>query len=402
MITSFSEKGDMCMRLINLLKVVRMSTYTVIVPVLLLCSPLISFCAETDKPAKSRSSPADIALSAVADGKIAYKLTTPDELKALLGPAENEAVRNDGGMEILELMYPDVQATFGRMRRYSTPPTLLWISVKGKGFDIGQERQIVMRNKDDLRKFDAFWGFANVSLAKVDLREHLQLLETMPFDSQTVWPEADKMPDAFDPTALLEDGKNPGLGVRALHKQGVDGRGVGIAIIDQPLLKDHIEYADRIVQYEAVGVQGVPVQMHGSPVSSIAVGKTCGIAPGASLYYFAVPMWKPENKPYCDIIDKLIKLNANPNTTEKVKVVSISTGMFSQQANFERWQEALKKADQNGILIVTCAQDSVQYGMLARIPGKIRMTLPAIGAEYMVSGPAPFWSRRATERRPAT
>jgi hypothetical protein len=44
--------------------------------------------------------------------------------------------------------------------------------------------------------------------------------------------------------------------------------------------------------------------------------------------------------------------------------------MFSQQANFERWQEALKKADQNGILVVTCAQDSIPYGMLARIPGK--------------------------------
>jgi len=204
----------------------------------------------------------------------------------------------------------------------------------------------------------------------MDLRSYLQLLETMPFDSRTEWPGPDKLPDGFDPTALLEDGKNPGLGVRALHKQGVDGRGVGIAIIDQPLLKDHIEYADRIVQYEAIGVKGVPVQMHGPPVSSIAVGKTCGVAPAASLYYFAVPMWKPENKPYSDIIDKLIKLNANPNTTEKVKVVSISTGMFSQQANFERWQEALKKADQNGILIVTCAQDSIQYGMLAKIPGK--------------------------------
>ena len=356
------------MRLLNLLKVVRMSTHTAIVSALILCSPAISFCSETNKPANSN--PADIVRRAAADGKIAYKLTTPDELKALLGPAANEDVRNSGGMEILELKYSDVQATFGRMRRYSTPSTLLWISVKGKGIDIGQERQIVLQNKDDLGKFDAFWGFANVSLANLDLREHLQLLETMPFDSQTVWPETDKMPEGFDPTALLEDGKNPGLGVRALHKQGVDGRGVGIAIIDQPLLKDHIEYADRIVQYEAIDVQGVPVQMHGPPVSSIAVGKTCGVAPGASLYYFAVPMWKPENQPYCDIINKLIKINKDPKTTQRVRVVSISTGMFSRQAEFDRWKEVLKKADQNGILVVTCAQDTIQYGMLARIPGK--------------------------------
>jgi len=335
---------------------------------LLLCFSTISVCAAADKPAKS--SPADIARQAAADGKIAYKLTTPDELKNLLGPAENEAARNDGGMEIVELKYSDIQVMFGRMRRYSTPATLLWINVSGKPLDIGQERQIILRNEDDLKKFDPFWGFANASLVNLDLRNHAQILNKMPFDSHTKWPGSEKLPEGFDPAHLLEDGKNPGLGIRALHKQGVDGRGVGIAIIDQPLLKDHIEYADRIVQYEAIDVQGVPVQMHGPPVSSIAVGKTCGVAPGASLYYFAVPMWKPENQPYCDIIDKLIKLNADPKTTERVRVVSISTGMFSRQANFDRWQEVLKKADQNGILVVTCAQDTIQYGMLARIPGK--------------------------------
>ena len=209
-----------------------------------------------------------------------------------------------------------------------------------------------------------------MSLAKLDLRTHLQLLKTLPFDSQTKWPGPDKLPDGFDPAQMLENGKNPGLCIRDLHKQDIDGRGVGIAIIDQPLLKDHIEYADRIVQYEAIDVQGIPVQMHGPPVSSIAVGKTCGVAPGASLYYFAVPMWKPENKPYCDVINKLIKLNADPKTTPRVRVVSISTGMFSKQTNFDRWEDALKKAEQNGILVVTCAQGTIQYGMLARIPGK--------------------------------
>jgi len=317
-----------------------------------------------------KSASADIIRSAAAAGKLAYRLTTPDELKTLLGPAENETVRYEGRMEILELKYPDIQVIFTRMERYSAPSTLRWINVKGRHLDIGEERQIVLRNEDDLKKLDPFWGLANVSLANLNLRNHLQLLETMPFDSRTKWPGSDKLPDGFDPARLLEDGKNPGLGTRALHKQGIDGRGVGIAIIDQPLLRDHIEYADRIVRYEAINVDGIPVQMHGPPVCSIAVGKTCGVAPGASLYYFAVPMWKRENQPYCDAIDKLIKLNADPNTTERVRVVSISTGRFPQQANFDRWQEALKKAEQNGILVVTCAQDSIQHGMLARIDGK--------------------------------
>ena len=356
------------MRSFNLFKAVRMSPHISMVLTLLLFFSTISVCAAADTPTKSN--PADIVRRAVTEGKLAYKLTTPDEFKALLGPAANEAARNDGGMEILELKYSDIQVMFGRMRRYSTPLTLLMINVNGKQLDIGQERRIVLKNEGDLKKFDPFWGLANASLVNLDLRSHAQLLETMPFDSQTKWPGSEKLPEGFDPAHLLEDGKNPGLGIRALHKQGVDGRGVGIAIIDQPLLKDHIEYADRIVKYEAIDVKGVPVQMHGPPVSSIAVGKTCGVAPGASLYYFAVPMWKRENQPYCDAIDKLIKLNADSNTTERVRVVSISTGMFSQQANFERWKEALKKAEENGILVVTCAQDMIQYGMLARIPGK--------------------------------
>ncbi|MFC1792416.1 S8 family serine peptidase [Planctomycetota bacterium] len=356
------------MRLFNLLKAVQMSAYAAIVSAVIMCSPLISICITAETPVKP--TPADIVRQAAAEGKLAYKLTTPDELNNLLGPAENEAARNDGGMEILELKYSDIQVMFGRMRRFSAPLTLLMINVNGKQLDIGQERQIVLRNGDDLKKFDPFWGLTNVSLSKLDLRSHLQLLETLPFDSQTKWPGPDKLPEGFDPVHLLEDGKNPGLGIRALHKQGVDGRGVGIAIIDQPLLKNHVEYVDRIVKYKTIDVEGIPAQMHGPPVSSIAVGKTCGVAPGASLYYFAVPMWKPDNKPYSDIIENLIKLNENPNTKKKVKVVSISTGMFSKQANFDRWKEVSNKAEQNGILVVTCAQDTIQYGMLARIDGK--------------------------------
>ena len=45
--------------------------------------------------------------------------------------------------------------------------------------------------------------------------------------------------------AILEAGKNPGLGVRALHDEGVTGKGVNVAIIDQNLLLDHPEFAER-------------------------------------------------------------------------------------------------------------------------------------------------------------
>ena len=335
---------------------------------ILLTTLFVSVNAE----AASKPSTAEIARSVAADGKLAYKLTTPEEFRALLGPAENEKTTKDGGMDILDVSYPGLNARFGRMREFSAPFTLLWIKSGREWIDIGQERQIVLRSEGDLNRFDTFWGFANVSLANVDLKEHIELLEKMPFDSRTVWPVSEKLPDGLNPVALLEKGKKPGLGVRSLHEQGIDGRGITIAIIDQPLLRDHREYADRIIEYEPVGLitaMSSP-KMHGPAVSSIAVGKTCGVAPRASLRYFAVKMWVPDNKPYSYVINKLIDFNKDRDISKQIRVVSISTGMFSQQANFENWQETLTRAEKNGILVVTCDPAFLRYGTLARIPGQ--------------------------------
>jgi serine protease AprX len=323
-----------------------------------------------DPNSSGQKSAAEIVSKAVQEHQILYKLTTLDEFKQIVGQPVKETTKTDGDMEICDVEYSDVRAWFGKMKDKPVPFTILRIAGEDRAFDIGENRQIVLRDADDLNKIDSFWGFANVSLANLDLREHKGLLEEMPFDSRTKWPEPNKLPEGFQPARLLEEGKNPGLGVRRLHEQKIDGRGVGIAVIDQPLLKEHIEYADRLVRYEPIDVHGVPVQMHGPPVASIAVGKTCGVAPGAALSYFAVPMWKQDNSPYCEVIDRIIKLNESSGISERIRVVSISTGMFPNQANFDRWEQALEKAKQHGILVVTCSQDWLSYGMLARVAGK--------------------------------
>lgn len=347
--------------------------YQVIVAVVILLGLVMTLVsAGPDTTAKqSPESPADIIRSAAKQGRLAYKLTEPEEFKALLGPALNESTKKDGGMEVLFLKYPGVQVIFGRFWEHSAPFTLMRITANGREVDIGQNRQVVLRNNNDLNKFDPFWGFANVSLASLDLREHQKLLEKMPFDSLTKWPEPNRLPEGFRPADLLEKGKNPGLGIRKLHEEGIDGKGVGIAIIDQPLLKNHIEYKDRIVHYEEIEVQGVEIQMHGPPVCSIAVGKTCGVAPKASLYYYAVPPWKwLDNKPWADTLNKIIDLNKGLKESEKIRVVSISLGAFSQRPNFDLWKQAVDKANQNGILIVTCDPTFLKLRTLKRTEDK--------------------------------
>jgi hypothetical protein len=123
-------------------------------------------------------------------------------------------------------------------------------------------------------------------LSGLDLSGRLEELLHANFDTQTVWPPAERLPKGFDWRRSLELGKNPGLGVRGPHERGITGRGVGIAIVDQPLLIEHREYAGRLRLYEEIEIgPSEPSSMHGPAVASLAVGRTIGVAPEADLYY---------------------------------------------------------------------------------------------------------------------
>jgi serine protease AprX len=324
----------------------------------------------------SAGSVADKARQAVKEGAISFKLTTPDEMKELLGPPEKEEKRRDGDANLLNLQYPEIRAVFARIAMEpgfarNAPYILYQLTIKDEPVDIGEERLIVLKRLDDLAKFDTFLGYIGASLANLDLRASGSLLEARPFDSRTQWPGKDKLPEDFDPARRLEEGEHPGLGIESLHKQGIDGRGIGIAIIDQPLLKEHEEYAGRLKQYEAIDVEGVPVKMHGAPVCSIAVGARCGVAPQATLYYYANPPWKwLDNKPWAELLEKIVESDKTRSDGPRIRVVSISLGAFSERPNFDLWKAAVDKANRSGILVVTCDPKFLRIGTLRRDPHK--------------------------------
>ena len=165
--------------------------------------------------------------------------------------------------------------------------------------------------------------------------------------------------------------KDPGLGIRALHEQGFTGKGVKMAIIDQPL-GEHQEYSSNIAEHNDVNATEVgwtKASMHGAAVTSIAVGETTGVAPDASVnYYSAVNLStdpkdiefyrtnllreiennkddigyveflqnelnniNPDfgvssNQPYVDAINQILDKNEKLPENERVSVVSISWG----------------------------------------------------------------------------
>lgn len=306
----------------------------------------------------------------LASGEIAYRLTEPAEIKSLLGAPQAEKEARDGGMLVLEYTYPRASIIFGKMKDDAAPFTLFEISIDGRKMDIGEDKKIVLRSLQDLAKIDRFWGLQNISLAKLDLRSQAELVQSLSFDTLTEWPPGDRLPASFDPAQLLENAKNPGLGIRSLHAQGIDGTGVGIAVIDQPLLLGHVEYTGRIVRYDAAGLLDMPPQMHGSPVASIAVGRSIGVAPKASLDYFAVPMWERDNSPYINALKKIFEMNQTLSVSERIRAVSISTGVFKNQPHYEEWTAALEQAERLGILVVTCDQSALRYGTLSLLPGQ--------------------------------
>jgi hypothetical protein len=192
----------------------------------------------------------------------------------------------------------------------------------------------------------------------LDLSGKTRDLSFAAFDDLTVWPK--QMPADFVPAKIRELGINPGLGIRKLHSRGITGKGVGLAIIDQGLLVDHIEYKDRLRSYEEIHCGDETSMMHGPAVASIAVGKTVGVAPEADLYYIAETHGTAESGRFvfdfthlAHSIDRVLAINKGLPDGRKIRVISISVGWDSRQKGFAEVTAAVERAGKDGIFVVS-------------------------------------------------
>jgi subtilisin family serine protease len=290
---------------------------------------------------------------AAAEGRIAFNLTTPEEFKALAGLPTREGTQDNGKLVVME--YPDLLVRFFGNPGIKTPHTVIEVSCAGRQIDIGRDRPIVLRHEGDLGKFGPFWGYSGVDLSRLDLSAKGELLKVMAFDSLTVWPQPDLLPPDFDPKKVMDWGRDPGLRVKQLHERGITGQGVHVAIIDQPLLLDHVEYKDQLAGYTDVDTERPGPTMHGAGVASLLVGKTCGTAPGAILHFWAEPSWKGDYQYRCRALEQIMQYNRHKRKSEQIRIVSVSKGL-SREPNLDRWKALLAKAAQAGIYVVHCGK----------------------------------------------
>ncbi len=232
-------------------------------------------------------------------------------------------------------------------------------------------------NSDDSLQVD----LRSRDLTKIDMTDSLADLMYADFDNKTQWPSANKMPAAFDWQKIMGLGKDPGLGVRALHSQGITGKGIGVAIIDQTLLVDHIEYKNRLQLYEEINISpDASASTHGAAVASIAVGRTVGIAPEADLYYIAAPTedWNPETeksawnfKYYAQAVRRILEINQGLPDDRKIRVITMQINWGPSAPGYDEITAAVNEAKAAGIFVISSglrSTDRLTFQGLGRNP----------------------------------
>ena len=202
-------------------------------------------------------------------------------------------------------------------------------------------------------------NFEDLDVSDYDLSE-LNILNVQ-YSEKTKWPEdKNKMPVNFNPIEFLEYRKNPGLGIRLLHKQNIDGRGRNVAIIDSFKLTDHLEYHNQLKGYEEIHINenNNHIGIHSSLVSSL-VGKTCGVAPKANLYYYAVDNTNRSQIYYAEAIRKVCTLH-------KQLVCEGQNGfdaiLILRSLSFEGFKDEEGYSD-----VIQAAQEATKLGIWCRI-----------------------------------
>ena len=268
------------------------------------------------------------------------------------------------------------------------------IAARPAAADFGRGEMVAMPRYDPRNSAPFQVDLRGWDLRKLDLRGRLRDLLRADFDDRTKWPK--ELPEGFAPARIEELGKSPGLGVRALHAAGITGKGVGVAVIDQGLLVDHVEYKDNLRLYEEIHCIDRQAAMHGPAVASIAVGKTVGVAPGADLYYIAEThvsdawLQNPTGDMWAGVdftwtaksIERILEVNRTLPKDRKIRVISISVGWSPEQLGYEAVSKAVKQATEEGVFVVSTGLQSthgLSFHALGRDPNKDPELLASYG-----------------------
>ncbi len=198
------------------------------------------------------------------------------------------------------------------------------------------------------------------------------------YSNLTIWPkDVSKLPAHFQPKEFFEERKNFGLGIKNLHKQGITGQNRSVAVIDWCKLSNHLEYYQNIKGYEEYDVKSEGGDLSGTQLVSALVGRTCGVAPDADVYYYSVGTIGRAQTYYalalnkiCDLHEELIK-----NGKNGIDAVCMLRGLlapcFKDDEGALEFSQAAERAQKLGIWLPFDYQNYGAVGVGCKIGGDI-------------------------------
>lgn len=213
-----------------------------------------------------------------------------------------------------------------------------------------------------------------VDLSELDLRDYGDLFMSHPtgpfsqngihgWTSRVIWPSADKMPPNFNPHTIMEQAKHPD----EIDGIGATGRGINIAVIDNPLYASHPEYANNIKYHQKTMFKMKEPNrkhFHGSMVLGCAVGKTTGVAPDANIYYFEQGKKNEERgKEMIAILQSILDFNSKQKSADKkINILSWSwtpKRITTTPEEYTQVLSLLQQIESQNIKIIFCGDDDI-------------------------------------------
>jgi len=267
---------------------------------------------------------------------------------------------------------PSLPGDFPRVDRYPSPLPLVCEPKTAPGVY-------------DPNSYDAFFGvwqmdYRSCDVSALNLKRSLPDLQFSTFDTKTIWPSADKLPAEFDPLQVLEMGKLAGPGLGELHRFGITGQGVGIALIDHTLLADHESIVEQLRVYDEA--EDMPEEWpdlltfgptRGTALASLLVGKDVGVAPGADLYYFGIPDCTDQSDRVdygclAKGLEKMGALNQELPDGRKIRIVIIPLDFRAGDTGYDLVSPLVKEAKDAGMMVLFPSTAQFKYLGMGRSP----------------------------------
>lgn len=265
-------------------------------------------------------------------------------------------------------------------------PLRFYADDKGEAmFEASKQKLITQNPHIDFKTFQTQTPFGDFSLwldlSYMDLSAYdLSQMDVsfVTYSDLTVWSkDVSKLPSHFQPKEFLEERKNFGLGIKNLHKQGITGQNRAMAVIDWRKLSNHLEYYQNIKGYEELDVLPEGGDMSGGQLVSALVGKTCGVAPDADVYYYSVGTIGRSQTYYalalneiCDLHEELIKIGKNG-----IDAVCLLRGLlascFQDDEGAAEFKQAAERAHKLGIWLSFDYQNYGAVGVGCKIGGDV-------------------------------